>query len=693
MRTFRTACLLVLAFPAAASAEATLVSRDVPLRADRSLSSATPRFTMVGLHWQGSGRVSFRTRSLSGTWSAWRPAAPEDEDRPDRGTGEPTAPGWNVGNPYWTGPSDRIEVRTSGAVGRVRAHYVWSPADRLPARSTSLAGSPAIVPRLSWGANESIRRSAPSYAPSLRFAVVHHTAGTNSYTRAQSAAIVRGIQLYHVQGNGWHDLGYNFLVDKYGQVFEGRYGGIDKPVVGAHAEGFNTGSVGVAVLGNYGGLGITQAAADALVKLVAWRLDVAHVDPLTTFSWPSGGSPKFPRGIPVFLRTVAGHRDTGFTSCPGDRLYARLNELAGQVAATGLPKLYTPVVRGRLGGPIRFTGRLSLALPWTVTVTDAIGNKIATGTGLGTAIDWTWDAAAAPAGTYAWAIEAGTGVLPATGTIGGKAGVLSITRIRADPAIVTPNADGESDTTMVSFVLGAPATLTATVVDDKGATVNTLFSQARPAGEQTFVFAGDAVPDGQYTLVVTAQNGGGKQVAARVPVTVDRALGFVESLDRVFSPNGDGRLDTVRFKFILGVAAEVKARILRDGKWVATAFAGPLPAGAQELAWDGRKRLGRVRDGEYEAEISATTALGTVAQRVAFAADTQAPELRLLSLRPLRLRVSEPGRVVLWLNGQRREFERGREGILWLRALDVYRKVRGVAWDPAGNVSRPASWP
>jgi hypothetical protein len=246
---------------------------------------------------------------------------------------------------------------------------------------------------------------------------------------------------------------------------------------------------------------------------------------------------------------------------------------------------------------------------------------------------------------------------------------------------------------MVSFVLGAPATLTATVVDDKGATVNTLFSQARPAGEQTFVFAGDAVPDGQYTLVVTAQNGGGKQVAARVPVTVDRALGFVESLDRVFSPNGDGRLDTVRFKFILGVAAEVKARILRDGKWVATAFAGPLPAGAQELAWDGRKRLGRVRDGEYEAEISATTALGTVAQRVAFAADTQAPELRLLSLRPLRLRVSEPGRVVLWLNGQRREFERGREGILWLRALDVYRKVRGVAWDPAGNVSRPASWP
>ena len=116
----------------------------------------------------------------------------------------------------------------------------------------------------------------------MHFAVVHHTAGSNNYTRAQSAAIVRGIEVYHVKGNGWNDIGYNFLVDKYGQVFEGRYGGVDKNVIGAHAEGFNTGSFGVALIGTYDAAQPAGGRADALVKLLAWRLDLAHVDPLST---------------------------------------------------------------------------------------------------------------------------------------------------------------------------------------------------------------------------------------------------------------------------------------------------------------------------------------------------------------------------------------------------------------------------
>src|SRR5437870_7834653 len=100
-----------------------------------------------------------------------------------------------------------------------------------------------------------------------------------------------GIEIYHVKGNGWNDIGYNFLVDRYGQVFEGRYGGVDRNVVGAHAEGFNTGSVGVAVIGTFESSGITPAARAALVSLLAWRLDVAHVDPLSTLNFLSGGNP------------------------------------------------------------------------------------------------------------------------------------------------------------------------------------------------------------------------------------------------------------------------------------------------------------------------------------------------------------------------------------------------------------------
>src|SRR5207245_2712828 len=171
--------------------------------------------------------------------------------------------------------------------------------------------SPQIVPRAGWGALEAIRRRAPHYAAGVRFAVVHHTAGTNSYGPGQSAAIVRGIELYHVRGNGWHDIGYNFLVDRYGQVFEGRYGGIDRPVMGAHAQGFDWGSVGVAVIGNYEGASLPAAARASLVKLLAWRLDLAHVDPLSTVTRISNGNPRYRAGTAVRLRAISGHRDSG----------------------------------------------------------------------------------------------------------------------------------------------------------------------------------------------------------------------------------------------------------------------------------------------------------------------------------------------------------------------------------------------
>src|SRR5207247_7641700 len=107
-------------------------------------------------------------------------------------------------------------------------------------RTLSIAGSPLIVPRLGWSANERIRRAPPRYAPALRLAIVHHTAGSNSYRPSQSAAIVRAIELYHVLGNGWHDIGYNFLVDKYGQIFEVRSGGIHTNVSIARAQGLHT---------------------------------------------------------------------------------------------------------------------------------------------------------------------------------------------------------------------------------------------------------------------------------------------------------------------------------------------------------------------------------------------------------------------------------------------------------------------
>src|SRR5262249_38619441 len=206
----------------------------------------------------------------TGRWTVWQRAAPEAEDLPDRPRGS-----WRLGNPYWVGASDRIVYRLHGRVTRLRAYFVQSPEERIPLRRASMTGSPPPVSRAAWGANEAIRRAAPSYARSLQFAVVHHTAGSNSYTAAQSAAIVRGIDVYHVKGNGWNDIGYNFLVDKYGQVFEGRYGGVDKNVVGAHAGGFKAGSVGVALIGTYQSTAPAPAGETALVNPLAWRPRVA----------------------------------------------------------------------------------------------------------------------------------------------------------------------------------------------------------------------------------------------------------------------------------------------------------------------------------------------------------------------------------------------------------------------------------
>ena len=186
--------LFALAAGSARAGEVSMVVRDVPPHGGapaRSLAGVT-RFNMVGLHWQGSGAPWFRTRSASGRWSAWQEA---DDDWGRSGV-------WRKSLGVWTGAADRIEFRTRGRVRRLREYLLWSPPVDVPARRLSVAGSPTIIPRSGWQADESIRRAAPVYAPTLQLAVVHHTVTTNDYSCAQSAAIVRGIEVYHVKGNG-----------------------------------------------------------------------------------------------------------------------------------------------------------------------------------------------------------------------------------------------------------------------------------------------------------------------------------------------------------------------------------------------------------------------------------------------------------------------------------------------------------
>jgi hypothetical protein len=693
MRSVVLALLVLLAAPPAAfAAEPSLVTREVPLHGERTLAAAQPeRFNLIGLHWQGAGRVFFRTHAESGGWGPWRPAASEAEDRPDPGSPELAHRGWQIGNPYWTGTADRLQVRTRGRVTRVRAHYVWSPVEDPPVRSVTMAGSPLILSRLAWGANERIRRGPPDYADALRFAVVHHTAGSNSYSRTQSAAIVRGIQLYHVRSNGWNDIGYNFLVDKYGQVFEGRFGGMERNVVGAHAQGFNTGSVGVALLGNHDSAAVTTAARSALTRLIAWRLDVAHVDPLSLFGWTSGGNPRFPAGVPVTLRTISGHRDTGFTSCPGQRLYGELNGIARAVAQTGLPKLYSPSVTGGPGGLVRFTATLSESLPWSVLVTDRTGAVVATGEGEGPTVDWTWDARSIPAGRYAYAIDAGPTVRPATGFVSGAATQSALTAI-ARPALITPNGDGRGESTTVRYKLAAPSTITVTVVDSAGAPVATLFSERRLAGSYEFRWNAAGIPDGRYGLVISARNDLGIEVTATVAVIVDRTLAGFRIVPQVFSPNHDGRLDTTRFKFVLNGPARVSLEVRRRGVTIGQVFAGSLLPGPQSIEWNGFFRR-RVGESEYFALLRSTSIVATVAQRVEFAVDTTPPRLRLLSRSLPQFSINEPATITAVFDDSRTVVRRRLvPGRFTIPSGGPFSRFRVTARDFAGTETRPLQY-
>ncbi|WP_406174944.1 FG-GAP-like repeat-containing protein [Streptomyces sp. NBC_00996] len=217
-----------------------------------------------------------------------------------------------------------------------------SPSETKPTAPPSTVTEPPIISRAQWGANESMVDDPPSYIDKVRAVFVHHTVGTNSYSCAQSASIVRGIMAYHIQSNGWNDIGYNFLVDKCGQIFEGRAGGVDLPVMGAHTYGFNSYSAGIAVLGNFQGDSTTsagrptRATLESIARLAAWKLGQYGGDlegKVTLTAMEDTGVWK--KGQAATLNTISGHRDAYATECPGNAMYAKLGEIRRFAASAG----------------------------------------------------------------------------------------------------------------------------------------------------------------------------------------------------------------------------------------------------------------------------------------------------------------------------------------------------------------------
>jgi N-acetylmuramoyl-L-alanine amidase len=318
--------------------------------AGESPAIAAPRpFALVGVQWAGprSARIELRAQARGGGWSRWVLASVLGHDGDPR-----SAAAGLFGEPLWTGPAVRVQLRAFESVRGVRLHFVSAelpgvdPDGAMPAAAAAQAlpravpvlaagpGQPQIIAREAWSAG-----AGATYPPEygrVRMLFVHHTDNPNGYAADQVPALIYSIYLFHRFARGWSDIGYNFVIDAFGRIWEGRLGGIDQAVVGAQAGGYNLESSGVAILGTFDSVIPTGAALQSLRHLTAWKLALhgvpvagrvtVEVNPQDFFYTP------FLPGTHVSLPRIAGHRDGCTTSCPGNALYAQLPAIRSVVA-------------------------------------------------------------------------------------------------------------------------------------------------------------------------------------------------------------------------------------------------------------------------------------------------------------------------------------------------------------------------
>ena len=324
-------------------------SLDIPLDGSRFSPSGDGRYvteqlptsthSMVAFTWARAGReprIRIRSRKR-GTWQDWRPV-PTLHDLPDRSSAEGSR-GVVGTDLVWIGAADGVQVEVDGTrpedltvvllhPARVRgraglsAHRTRNDPDDDQARER--VPRPRLRRRRHWGADRSWRPDEITYNETVRQVHVHHTVNSNDYSRKDVAGLIRGMYRYHTEYLGWSDIGYNFLVDRFGRTWVGRAGGPSRPVRGAHTLGFNSTSCGVSVIGNFETTEPNRAVVRAVARLAAWKLDRHGRTPTGRTTVRSEGSDRYAAGRKVRLPVIDGHRDTNETACPGRHLYAAL---------------------------------------------------------------------------------------------------------------------------------------------------------------------------------------------------------------------------------------------------------------------------------------------------------------------------------------------------------------------------------
>ncbi|MGL5407106.1 MAG: N-acetylmuramoyl-L-alanine amidase, partial [Propionibacteriaceae bacterium] len=344
-------------------------------------ATETAIFDQVALSWEAGGSTDLTAQirlRKNDTWQSWQTLEIVESDKGRVGTDIP-----------FVDDSNGIEVRLLGKLGAnvsdVTATLInsqilpvtnsaepkvsLSREDIFPKGASGGAGiiipRPNIITREQWGANSAYWNvknvdGCASPLESIKGAVVHHTAGANGYTANESAGIVRGIYYYHAVQLGWCDIGYNFLVDQYGQIFQGRVGDLDRAMWGAHATYVNDESVGVSFLGNTQEIQPSEAAINSISSVIAWRFSQYGINPygMATYINSSGARDEQP--------AITGHGLLKYhnTTCPGTYLKNRLPDIRAKVAALMKPSANSVVEFDQPGvsamfGRIRLSGRVA----------------------------------------------------------------------------------------------------------------------------------------------------------------------------------------------------------------------------------------------------------------------------------------------------------------------------------------------
>lgn len=292
---------------------------------DRPVAVAFP-VDYVGVRWTSAGASGGAVRFRhAGSWGPWQPLIEDGADVEHAAF---------VSGLVWAADADAYQVRVPAGARRARAMAIDTTSADAP-RGHAASAETAVLSRAAWGADESLRRGTPTYYAAQKL-TVHHTATRNDDT--DPAATVRAIYEWHVNGNGWDDIGYQYLIDEAGRVYEGRWSGTDgdpahdtagRVVTGAHVGGMNSGNVGIALLGTLSDRQPTPAARGALEQLLR-ELTARHaISPTgsSTYVNPVSGATRT-------LPNIPGHRDWEATECPGAALYALLPSVRASVATS-----------------------------------------------------------------------------------------------------------------------------------------------------------------------------------------------------------------------------------------------------------------------------------------------------------------------------------------------------------------------